>query len=214
VRKELTLSEIERCYTLLRSRRDELAEGWVWIRDRHVEDLVRRRRPIAEVSHTSHGKVKRVYCEMVYADDNDLAALNASFLARKPDRRAVFMSSWYREKLGIEWNHPPNKCVLLTIDLRRARSFSWQILACADHPQVVIRLATWLGLLGLGLGVIGVGLGFLPLGVAGLAIGIVVLIAGIVETVLSTSVFWKRRLTTPGAVDISGNDAATRIVPQ
>jgi len=230
------LPEIERCYTLLRSRRDELAEGWVWLRDRDVHDQVRRRRPIAKVTHTLGGEEHVIHCEMVYADDTDIEAFadenklekcKVLSLLGEPDRRAVFMSSWYREKLGIERDHDKDKCVRLTIELtgtrslllRVTRGLLWQVYACADHPQVVVRLATWLGLVGLGLGVIGVGLGFLALDVRSIrsvqSFGILVLIAGIVEAVWSTTlVFSKRRLTTPGAVDISGNEAATRIVPQ
>ena len=67
------------------------------------------------------------------------------------------------------------------------------------HPQVIIRVATWMGLVALGLGVFGAGLALLPLAdehalLSGCAattryIGGVLCVGGFIEIVLSTYFF-------------------------
>jgi hypothetical protein len=107
----------------------------------------------------------------------------------------VFMNSWYREKLGIQRDLVPGSKVGLTIELREKTPIKWMVYACVDHPQVVVRLATWLGLLGLGLGVIGVGLGMLALGEDNSFVligGEVVILAGFIVLVWGT-LLMKRR---------------------
>jgi hypothetical protein len=76
----------------------------------------------------------------------------------------IFISKWYRDRLRITDDQLCSR-ITLKIDLSgKLPAFLWPAIACIQHPQVAVRLATWLGLVGLGLGFIGVGLGLLPLG--------------------------------------------------
>lgn len=131
----------------------EINEGHIWIKDTELKKELEARRHIVRVG-LSH---KKVYCEALYAGERDIKRfkehLNSAGDLEKDN--LIFINRWYRMRLGIEDLRPKP----LTICLRSAvSSFSWPLLACFQHPQVVVRVATVLAMIGFGLGLIGVGL--------------------------------------------------------
>lgn len=76
------------------------------------------------------------------------------------DENLAFVSSWYRRRLGIGMGQR-----VLTVEYREgaATPFSWQLRVCFQHPQVVVRLAVLLAIIGLGLGIVALGFGMLAI---------------------------------------------------
>lgn len=67
----------------------------------------------------------------------------------------VIMNGWYRKKLGnLETYAKTGKKTELAIEITDNRF--GRIMSCIQHPQVVVRIATWLGVIGMLLGVVGV----------------------------------------------------------
>jgi len=136
-------------------------EGWVWIRNSHLKnDLEGKRRIIRITAETK----KKVFCEALYADPRYMKKwyviwVNDGREIPPPTQNLAFISEWHRILLGIEkiWKDPRN----LAIDYpeNSLRPFWWQLCACLDHPQVVVRLATLLAIIGVGLGILGMGVG-------------------------------------------------------
>ena len=61
------------------------------------------------------------------------------------------MNAWYREKLGINKTQSNYK---LQIEFVTKWCIGKRIKACTMHPQVAIRLSTWLGVIGIFVGAI------------------------------------------------------------
>jgi hypothetical protein len=66
------------------------------------------------------------------------------------------MNAWFRRKLRIRDGRNE-------LHVAICKSPWCGICACFHHPQVVVRLATWLGFIGVALGVLGVVLAVIPL---------------------------------------------------
>jgi len=99
---------------------------------------------------------RALYCEAVWADDFYLRG----FKIVEPVTAdcQIFMSSWYRHRLELD----KGQRVELAIDFPgRVQKIFWQFRACLQHPQVVVVLATALGIVAVGLGLIGFGLGLI-----------------------------------------------------
>lgn len=149
-------------YEVHTSTREEMNEGWVWVRNEADPELKRKlegRRRIVRINN-------HVYCEALYMNERDLKWLKEhkpSFYDKiVSDDKLIFISQWYRQPLEV---HPGNEQDL-TIELTESRweQVQWQFWACLQHPQIVVLLSTVLGIISVGLGVIGVGLGVIGLG--------------------------------------------------
>jgi hypothetical protein len=133
-------------------------EGSVCIRNTGLKkDLDGQRRIIRVTAGTG----KSIFCEALYADHWYMEKWTARWTTRHltippADENLAFISSWYRIRLGIGMRHQE-----LEIEYRETspRPFWWQVRACTDHPQVIVRLATLLAIIGLGLGILALGLG-------------------------------------------------------
>jgi hypothetical protein len=142
-------------YDVSTSLRDDMNEGWVWIRNLKNE-LDGNRRIIRVKAETG----KSIFCEALYADVWYMEKWNERWdnthkKVPADDENLAFISSWYRRRLGIGMG-PQN----LTIDYKDTpRPFWWQLHACLEHPQAVVLLATLLAVIGLGLGTLALGLG-------------------------------------------------------
>ena len=102
-----------------------------------------------------------VYCEALYADRHYLKKRNLSNLPAETN--LVFMSGWHRQPLCLT-ETMPGEVVSLDITIGRfPRSLLWQIRAGVKHPQLIVFLATVLGLIGVGLGLMGLGLALVAL---------------------------------------------------
>ncbi len=64
------------------------------------------------------------------------------------------MSAWYRHKLGYSTQE-----TIQAMATGEANGYWGRFRACTDHPQVVVRVAAWLGFISVCLGVLGTILG-------------------------------------------------------
>lgn len=137
-------------YRVLASLRDELNQGWVWVTNCGLDS-----RSVVKI--TNKKSQKTIYCECLEIDDNYI------FVYNNPPRENIDMnkttitiSAWYRKRLGginTKTNHE--------LEITAANSLWGKLQANLQHPQVIVRMATWLALLSTGLGILGVGLGVL-----------------------------------------------------
>ena len=129
--------------------RDDLNEGWVWVRDSGLKDQLQDQRRIVRIEFNS----KKVYCEALYVDDYYLDRFKID-----STKDLIFINAWYRQRLGI----PRDPCSEQDLQIAVAKfPLLSQFCACLQHPQSVVFLATVLAILGLGLGIIGIGLGLI-----------------------------------------------------
>lgn len=134
------------------AREEDAHQGWVWLQNASLP-------PRGVIKITNPSTRKSVYCEALQIDANFLKTYNQSprRTITKP-KETLVIGAWYRTGLGVNGTR-------VEIPLTVCASNSWigQFLACVGHPQVVVRLAAWLGGTGLILGVFGLILGIASL---------------------------------------------------
>lgn len=134
---------------------DDVNQGWVWIRCPGISQ-----REIVRIGNPS--KDRCVYCEAIAIEPLFLEEYNkpASLLRGTiPDEgEVVVMNAWYRSRLGdIPAGSESELEVIVVTDEPSA-----QLFAALHHPQVVVRMATYLGIGGVVLGVIATVLAIVP----------------------------------------------------
>jgi hypothetical protein len=131
---------------------EHMNDGFVWLK---LPELETRR--VVKITNSQTKAV--IFCEALRLDGNFLTHYNFDGRAHieKPET-SIVMNEWYRKRLG---NLETKNDYPLVIEV----SDSWwdKIRACLQHPQNVVRIATRLGLIGVGLGVIGFVLGIVAL---------------------------------------------------
>lgn len=145
-------------YIIRAALREEANDGWIWI-----EDF-----PSRSVVEISNRKNKRsVVCQTRKPDENFLKIYNDGRRHEiKPEQDTIVMSAWYRDALGGfgTTNRDNSTDTKVSLDIRPYRWWIWgQLRAASHHPDIVVRLGTRLGALGVWLGLLGAGLGFLSL---------------------------------------------------
>lgn len=127
---------------------DDAHQGWVWLQDASLPA-----RCVVKITNQANGR--SIYCEALQFENNFLTEYNKPprFTIEYPASSLV-IGAWFRAGLG---NLRTQSEVSLSI--KRCSSPWGQFRACTHHPQIVVRLATWLGGIGLVLGLIGVVLG-------------------------------------------------------
>lgn len=130
---------------MLASLRDELNQGWVWLTNSGLES-----RSVVKIKNVKTNKT--IYCECLEIDDN------YTFVYNNPPREyidkniaTITISSWYRKRLG-GINTKTNQ----ELEIKAANGWVGKLRANLQHPQVVVRMATWLALISVGLGALGV----------------------------------------------------------
>ncbi len=133
------------------AREEDAHQGWVWLQQ---PDLP----PRGVVCIVNPATKVKVHCEALQIDPNFLDRYN------RPPRwtindpaSALVIGEWFRAKLGIKTQE------YALLQIRPCRTWLGHFKACTDHPQVVVRVAAWLGGIGLALGIVGLGLGILSL---------------------------------------------------
>ena len=128
--------------------REDIQQGWVWLQNPTLPA-----RSIVKIKNPANGNV--VYCEALQIDDNFLSAYN------RPPRipitspeSALVINGWYRAKLGGLSTQSDS-----SINIKPSNCWWGQFKACTDHPQIIVRVAAWLGAIGLFLGIVGLVLG-------------------------------------------------------
>ena len=137
---------------LFASLREDSHQGWVWLQDPSLPA-----RSVIKIENPGNGKV--VYCEALQIDKNFLDAYNQPPRFRINDpQEALVISGWYRAVLG---GAPTQSEIQLSI--KACNSWWGKFRACTQHPQTVVRVAAWLGAIGLFLGIVGLVLGVVSL---------------------------------------------------
>ena len=137
---------------LYAAREDDAHQGWVWLHDSALSP-----RSVVKISNPQGSKA--VYCEALQIDDNFLKQYNQlPRISIAQPSQALVIGAWYRAALG---GLQPQTDVPLQVSA--CNSWWGKFRACIGHPQVVVRLASWLGVLGLALGVIGLVLGVISI---------------------------------------------------
>ena len=129
---------------------NDLAEGIVWLQRADLPP-----RCVVKITHPEAGVI--VFCEALQIEKNFLDTYNRSprFSIDEP-RSAIVMSAWFRARLGgleTQKSYP--------LKIEAANNRYGKLRACFDHPQVVVRVAAWLGVISVALGAVGVLLGVL-----------------------------------------------------
>lgn len=134
------------------AREDDSHQGWVWLQQPTLP-------PRCVVKITNTALHKSVYCEALQIDSRFLAAYNQAPRITITDAgNTLVIGAWYRAGLGslITQSDSP-------LEIKACNSWFGQFRACTGHPQVVVRLAAWLGGIGFALGVVGLILGVVSL---------------------------------------------------
>jgi len=127
---------------------EDINSGWVWVSERAVSS-----RSVVKILNVD--TKKSVYCEALAIDENFRKWYHSDGRFEiTPTEDAVVLNQWYRNKLG---EIATQSTYDLSISVRD--DCVGHLWACLQHPQIVVRLSTRLGLLGLLLGAIGVWLG-------------------------------------------------------
>ena len=138
--------------TIFAARDEDAHQDWIWLQDSNLPA-----RGIVQITNpaTRHS----VYCEALQIDSNFLVQYNEPPRIKITDPiTALVISAWYRANLGdLETQ------IESTLEISSADSLWARFRACVQHPQIVVRLATWLSGIGLVLGVIGLFLGVVSL---------------------------------------------------
>ncbi|WP_229620772.1 hypothetical protein [Vibrio parahaemolyticus] len=136
-------------YYVLASLAEDINSGWCWIKGSEVSN-----RSLVQIKNNTNGK--SVVCEALSVDrnfekkyeDSNASQTNKNLLNTS---NVVLMNAWYREKLGIDKTQSGQ-------DLQISFVTKWcvgkRIKACTMHPQVAVRLSTWLGLIGIFVGTV------------------------------------------------------------
>jgi hypothetical protein len=127
--------------------RADMNEGWVWL---HPADF----EPRSIVRITNKTNQKSIYCECLVIDDNFRQDYSQPpRVTINPDEHTVVINAWYRKRLGnVETKKEHD------FDVVQANGWWGKLRANTGHPQVVVRLATWLGIISVALGMLGVAL--------------------------------------------------------
>jgi len=135
-------------YRVLAALRDEMNQGWIWVTNAGFEA-----RSIVKITNQKNGKA--VYCECLEIEENYKVAYNQSPRVQIDEATStITINAWYRAKLGgiaTKTNHE--------LEIRSANTPWGKLRANFQHPQVVVRMATWLAIISVGLGVLGICLG-------------------------------------------------------
>ncbi len=135
-------------YKVLASFRDELNQGWVWANQINLEP-----RSIVKIINLKNKKV--IYCECLEIDNNYVSAYNHKPRAHiNENEKTITMNQWYRKRLGgIKTKH--------TYDLEIWEANGWygSFRANIGHPQIIVRMATWLAIISVCLGVLSICMG-------------------------------------------------------
>lgn len=133
------------------AREEDAHQGWVWLQR---PDLP----PRGVVCIVNPANKAKVHCEALQIERNFLDNYNqAPRWTISDPGSALVIGEWFRAKLGIKTQEDTQLQIL------PCRTWWGQFKACTDHPQVVVRVAAWLGFVGLVLGLVGLVLGIISL---------------------------------------------------
>lgn len=124
---------------------NDISDGFVWLKRASLTS-----RCIIKIKNLENGR--SVFCEALQFDDNFLHHYSQSpRLKIDSPESSIIMSSWYRARLGdLETQRQ------YSLDIGVANGWWGKLRACMHHPQIIVRVAVWLGAISVALGVVGV----------------------------------------------------------
>ena len=136
-------------YKVLAATRADMNEGWVWLSNYEYAS-----RSIIKIVNKSNDAA--IYCEALKIDDNFTKEYNHPPRVNINDtENTIVMNGWYRNRLGAIDTKKKYE-----LEISEANGFWGKFRGSTGHPQVVVRLATWLAVISVGLGVLSIGLAF------------------------------------------------------
>jgi len=134
---------------------DDVESGAIWISPTPASTFTSR--TIVHVRNEDNHRSIR--CEAKMVDEYYLKRFTEQ-TGHTVDETAqhVFINAWYRKALGLTTRQGPIKLAIVADE-----SLPGKLRACLQHPQVVVRIATVLGLWSVALGIISLALGILSL---------------------------------------------------
>jgi hypothetical protein len=133
------------------AREEDAHQGWVWLQDPSLPAR-------CVVKITNPATRTSVYCETLQIEGNFLREYNQSpRVTITNPASSMVIGGWYRASLG---GLQTQTDVALEVQrCRGARGWWWRFKACIGHPQIVVRMAAWMGGIGLVVSIIGLALG-------------------------------------------------------
>lgn len=127
---------------------EDINNGWVWLPERIIPE-----RSLIRIRNCETGMA--VYCEAIPIGNNFVSRYSRN---RKSENKSaeedlktsVVINEWYRKKLGIK-----STKVECRFEISIEGNFYGKIMASFQNPQVVVRLAMGLALIGVVLGIVG-----------------------------------------------------------
>lgn len=128
--------------------REDTQQGWVWLQNSNLPH-----RSVVKVKNHTNGKV--IYCEALQIDENFLKAYNKTPRITISDtQNAIVINGWYRAALGDLSSQSD-----VALSINACNSYWGKFKACTHHPQIIVRVAAWLGFISVVLGLLGTVLG-------------------------------------------------------
>ncbi|WP_347888404.1 hypothetical protein ABHF54_00120 [Nitrosomonas europaea] len=113
---------------------EDTQQGWVWLQDPAFPP-----RSIVKIKNLENGKV--IYCEALQIDSNFLATYNQyPRLKICIPQKTLVINYWYRAALGGISTQSD-----IQLNIKPCNSCWGKFRACTQHPQIVVRVAVWLG---------------------------------------------------------------------
>ena len=145
-RQETEIQETE--MRIFASLYEDIAQGFVWLQKPGLPP-----RCIVKIRNPATGR--SVFCEALQFDKNFLNRYNKPprYTIQRPEASLV-MNWWYRARLGdLQTQHE------YPLEISAANSWCGKLRACMHHPQILVRVGVWLGIISVAFGAIGVVLG-------------------------------------------------------
>jgi len=151
---------VTKSYKLYAALHEDIAEGFVWLKQAGLPA-----RSVVKIVRSGSDKSQSVFCEALQLEKNFLTRYNNEHrckISADDGSSVLVISHWYRTKLGKP-GVPLETKNDYQLEITSANSLRGRICACMQHPQLAVRVATRLGLIGFVLGVLSLFLGALSI---------------------------------------------------
>lgn len=139
---------------------EERNGGFVWLRSGQLNA-----RSVVRITNQCNGR--SLYCDALIVDNNMISRYNTASGKRRKissneDDDVIVIGYWYRDKLGLDENAIRDLNFRACLRIERIDCWLYNICACLHHPDLNVRIATILGLVGVALGIMGVAIPIIP----------------------------------------------------
>ena len=134
-------------YRVFAALKEDINSGWIWIEHPLITE-----RKVVKITNLDTGK--KAYCEALSIDENFLNEYNQEErfqIKIGEETRKIVINSWYRKHLG----HIKSQSEY-SFEIKKKDTIFGKIMASLKHPQIIIRVAFWLGIIIVGLGILSI----------------------------------------------------------